>query len=70
VPEFKEGFDRLETLVHNAADAGDFEELAGLAYRLSILLPFFEDPSSLDRRRAQVTEYERLRAAKRGKGLA
>lgn len=65
--EFFEGFERLETLVHAAQDTSDFREVAALAYRLSILLPFYEDEDALADRRRQAEAWD-ARERKRGRG--
>lgn len=58
-PDFFEALPRLETLLHNAGAVEDFGEIADVAYRLSILLPFYVWEETLDERRAQLAEFER-----------
>lgn len=60
-PDFAPELERVETLLYNAEGIDDFPEVARLSYRLSILLPYYEDPDALAARRAQADEYERLR---------
>lgn len=60
-PDFLPDLERLETLLYNVQDVSDFGDVADLAYRLSILLPYYEDPSALEMRRAQAAEFDRLR---------
>ena len=60
-PDFLPDFERFETLLYNAQGVEDFPELADLAYRLSILLPFYEDPAALEERREQVARWAAMR---------
>ena len=60
-PDFFRDFTRLETLVHNLGGVEDLGEAADLAYKLSVLLPFYEDPATLEMRRAQAAEFLRMR---------
>jgi len=66
-PDFFDGFRRLQTLLHNAEETADFAECADLAYRLSILLPFYEDPLYLEARRRQADEYDRMLSRRQGR---
>ncbi|HWG91736.1 MAG TPA: hypothetical protein VNZ52_12880 [Candidatus Thermoplasmatota archaeon] len=60
-PDFAEDFRRLMNLVHNLGSVEDFKEAADLAYKLSVLLPFYEDDATLEMRRAQAAEFNRMK---------
>lgn len=60
-PDFFEDFRRLQNLVHNLGSVEDFGEAADLAYKLSVLLPYYEDPATLEMRRAQAAAFLKMK---------
>jgi hypothetical protein len=52
--------ERLATLMHHTRDVGDLEGVRDLAYKLSVMLPFYEDRSAMEERNVTAQRwYER-----------
>lgn len=64
-PEFAADFERLSTLVAQMRDLGDAAGVRDLAYKLAIMLPFYEDEARMRERndvaRKWYAETERAR---------
>ena len=62
---FFEDLERLSTLLSGAQDLGDAEGVRDLAYKLSVMLPFYEYEDAMDERNATALRWFREREARR-----
>jgi hypothetical protein len=65
-PAFWEDFDRFGTLLEQAGNLRDLEELRDLAYKLVIELPFYEDEARLAERNGTAARWYAGRDAPAG----
>ncbi len=49
--------DRLTTLLAGAASLSDIEEIRDLAFKLSVMLPFYDDADAMKERNARAEEW-------------
>jgi hypothetical protein len=65
-PAFAADLERLSVLLSGAQDLGDAEGVRDLAYKLSVMLPFYEYEDAMRERNATADRWFREREAKRG----
>lgn len=63
-PAFFADFDRLNLLVPQMQDLSDAEGVRDLAYKLSVMLPFYEDEDAMAERNATAEKWFRDREAR------
>lgn len=63
-PQFFADFERFSNLASQASTRRDAEEMRNLAYKLSIMLPFFEDEPRMAERNATAERWFREAEAK------
>jgi len=64
-PEFFADLDRLSNLLGAARDLDDAAGIRDLAYKLSIMLPFYEDEEAMRERNATAARWYKSQEAKR-----